>query len=306
MYASATDGVEAPGFPTLAEIQSSGLVGGEMNNDHCGSVQACLWTSVADRVTMNGNGADQCYDVCFDVEGGAHHLFTSDHAVNCSTSCFSSFFTGYQNTFAVDQVDDCSEFLHVFNSSVVDSYVQDLTIENSVYNCPTGAIAFYLEATQGTHFRSNRILNGTIALPTYESAFAWDDNDFKWTVPVPTAAANGGQPSYGGGGMVIPNVQDGSYVQAFRNRIYSTVPQTVPCIDIGISNPNGGQIVTVDGNTCQGWANAIAAVNSGGHLPDTLNLRNNQLDNCNINVTAGGWVQTNFGNYVGSTGAPCN
>ncbi len=313
MYAAAADGTEAPSFPTPAQIQSSGLANGIISNNVCGpNITACQWTSVADRITMADNTADGCADVCFDVEGGAHHLFGINHCVHDVNGCVTSFFSSYANTADLTEVDDCSEMFHIFNASVSDVQVQDWTISNPVYNCPAGAIAFYLEASQRTTIKNGKITNGTVALPTFESAFSYENNDILWTVPVPTAASNGPSPAYGGAGLVLPDFQDGLLSTVSGNTIRTTVAQSVPCISIGISNPNGGQVASVEGNKCVAdaggsWSADLSLINSASNPStlQTINVRNNGLSAGSIS-TGGNLVVTKFGNYVIPTGAPVN
>ena len=40
-------------------------------------------------VTVSGNSADICSDVCFDTEGGVRNLFTGNVAQACGNGCYS-------------------------------------------------------------------------------------------------------------------------------------------------------------------------------------------------------------------------
>ena len=314
VYGQAADGTQAPSFPTMAEIQSSGISGLTFTGNVCASdTTACIWTSVADRITMTGNSADACNDVCFDVEGGAHHLFTGNHCNTVGNACVSSFFTSFQNSAIANQFDGCSG-IHVFNSSQQPSYVQDWRFADNVFNCPSSAsIWMYLDATQDTDVEGSKVLNGTQVFTTYQSNFRLVDNHLRWTIAAVNQAANGGSPQVGGSGLGLPNFNDtlGGYM--IGNTVETSVTQTLPCLSAGTSNPNANLTTTIRQNTCLGtWGYGLVFANSGGNpsIANTLILRDNGFSAAtngyfqfNANSGSAAPIVQEFGNYDAVTGA---
>ncbi len=207
---------------------------------------SCLWGSMAYDITMRGNTADGCGDVCFDTEGGLRTQIVGNTATNCQNGCGAIFFFTDQtvisgNHFRADAPG--GGLILIKNVSQNPMTHRHLTIEGNELTCLTHTCrAMYQEAASEITFRNNQIADGTWLPLGYARAVLIEGNHLSFTRPISGPGAAIGAPAVIGGTAleIVSNVIDSAVQQ----------PPDVACIAAAWGDFNAVDPGLIAGNRC--------------------------------------------------------
>lgn len=221
---------------------------------------ACVWGSMGFNVTVSGNSADLCSDVCFDTEGGVRNLFTGNVAQACLNGCYSAQMESVDVVFSgnfayADAKKPALALVLIKHRNGNPASHTNLTVSGNTLSCGTLCTAFYSEGEDGLDLSHNKITNGLFVFANYTGSSRIADNGFRFTVPLGERAAIAG-PSLAGGHT--------SFIQN-NTLLYETgeASTKAACIVQSWSDDNSTDEMHIAGNTCVGFGLGIVTETAG-------------------------------------------
>ena len=221
--------------------------------------QSCIWGSMGAHISVTGNTANGCGDVCFDAEGGLDTVFSGNVATACGYACYAVFFeslnvsfvgnTGYGNPTAAMAV-----LKHP--SGYGPSHFNVSWSGNSFTCAPKVCGAFYSEGQSGPiFFDRNQVVDGVVGNQNYSGDLSIAGNHFYYTQPL------------GKGGIAIaPNrMVNRSQLSVLDNWIESVPAQAADttCIAVVWQDYNNYDFHSIERNHCIHFGTDLVTENSG-------------------------------------------
>ena len=219
-----------------------------LTDNTCADVTSCIWGSMGFGITISGNVAVTCADVCFDTEGGRDTEISFNTASACANGCAAVFFFTRNTVIRANHFSGMSPgggLILIKNASADPLRHAGLDISGNTLECTPGPCrAIYAEAAGALHFDRNHILNGTVFSVNYARAVTVAGNDLRFTVPLPAGAA----------AIAAPAILGGTTLLIGGNRITSEAPQppNTACIASSWSDFNATDLHILAGNSCAG------------------------------------------------------
>lgn len=168
----------------------------------CNTVKACIWFSGAHDITVSGNNANICSDVCFDAEGVIDAVFSNNTCKNGVNGCGTTFFFSQNVHFnSNDFSSDSGKLLvKVYNASNVAAFNTGLMVTNNRLHCENvPCFAFGGDAAGNPTFTGNVVTDGLVTWGLNASGGTYRGNTFRYTMastyPALTPGAYAGFPS---------------------------------------------------------------------------------------------------------------
>lgn len=221
---------------------------------------ACVWGSMGFNVTVSGNSADLCSDVCFDTEGGVRNLFTGNVAQHCGSGCYSAQMETVDAVFSgnfayADAQKPALALVLIKHRNGNPAPHANLTITGNTLSCGSLCTAIYSEGEGGLDLSHNTITNGVIHFANYTSSVAMIGNALRFSVPLGAEAAVSGPAMAGGHTSVIQDnvLLDEATEPSGKNA----------CLSQGWSDDNNSDEMRIVRNTCIGFALGIVTETNG-------------------------------------------
>lgn len=234
----------APGA-NLEQVTTTGEM--RFTGNVCAEVGSCIWGSMGYSISITGNSAAGCGDVCFDTEGGRDTEISGNTASGCANGCAAIFFftrnTAMRNNHFTGPAG--GGLIFVKNASQDPLRHQGLVVSGNTLDCGAAVCrAVYAEAVSGLRFENNQVSNGTFLPVNYMRAVTIAGNRMRFTAPLP-----GGAPA-----VAAPAVIGGTTLLVTGNTIESEVAQApgTVCLVGGWSDFNSTDIHILAGNRCGG------------------------------------------------------
>lgn len=234
----------APGA-NLDQVTTTGQM--RFTGNVCAEVGSCIWGSMGYGISIIGNSAVGCGDVCFDTEGGRDTEISGNTASGCANGCGAIFFftrnTVMRNNHFTGPTG--GGLIFVKNASQDPLRHQGLVVDGNTLDCGSAVCrAVYAEAVSAFHFENNQVVNGTFLPVNYMRAVTISGNRMRFTVPLP-----GGAPA-----VAAPAVIGGTTLLVTGNTIDSEVAQApgTVCLVGGWSDYNSTDIHIIAANRCGG------------------------------------------------------
>ena len=227
----------------------------------CNNVKACIWFSGAHDITVAGNIANICSDVCFDAEGVVDAVFANNTCKNGANGCGTTFF--FSRNVHFDRNDFSSDngqsLIKVYNSSNVASANTGLMVTNNRLHCERiSCLAFGGDAAGNPLFTGNVVTDGFVGWGLNASGGTYRSNTFRYTMAsthsplVPGAYA--GFPS----AMIEDNIFQSQVAQA----------NALPALQVYAADFNSNVGFVIERNKFLGGFPAdIQLSSTGGNVP---------------------------------------
>ncbi len=224
---------------------------------------ACVWGSMGFNVTVSGNSADICSDVCFDTEGGVRNLFTGNVAQACGNGCYSAQMESVDVVFSgnfayADAKAPALALVLIKHRNENPAPHLNLTVTGNTLSCGSLCTAFHSEGENGLDLSHNTVTNGVIHFANYTNSVRVANNSLHFTVPLGAQAAIGG-PSLAGGHV--------SFIEG--NTLLYETGEPAPngaCIAQSWSDNNSTDEMHITRNTCVGFGAGVVT-ETAGHNP---------------------------------------
>ncbi len=221
---------------------------------------ACVWGSMGFNVTVSGNSADICSDVCFDTEGGVRNLFTGNVAQHCGNGCFSAQMESVDAVFSgnfayADAKGPALALVLIKHHNGNPAPHANLTVTGNTLSCGALCTAFYSEGEGGLDLSHNTVVNGTIRFVNYTNSVQMIGNTLRFSVPLGAQAAVEG-PSLAWGHTSV--IQDNVLLDEAAEGANRTA-----CIAQSWSDDNNSDEMRIVRNTCIGFALGIVTATVG-------------------------------------------
>ena len=235
----------APGAK-LEQVTAAGEM--QLTGNTCEAVGSCLWGSMGYGITIAGNSADGCGDVCFDTEGGRDTVISGNTARGCANGCAAIFFFTRNTTIANNHFSGSSPgggLIFIKNASQDPARHQGVAITGNDLRCePTTCRAVYSEAASGLRFTGNQVKDGSYLPVNYSRSVTISGNHLRFTRALPPGTA----------AIAAPPMVGGTTLRVEGNTILSEVAQPPgdACITANWSDFNSSDLHVIAGNTCGG------------------------------------------------------
>lgn len=234
----------APGA-NLDQVTTTGDM--RFTGNSCAEVGSCIWGSMGYGITITGNSAAGCGDVCFDTEGGRDTEISGNTASGCANGCAAIFFFTRNTTMRNNHFTGPTNggLIFVKNASQDPLRHQGLEVSGNTLDCGSALCrALLAEAVSGLRFENNQVSNGTVQPVNYTRSVTIAGNQLRFTVPLPA-----GSPA-----IAAPAVIGGTTLLVTGNSISSEVAQApgTACIAAGWSDFNSTDLHVLAGNRCGG------------------------------------------------------
>ncbi len=221
---------------------------------------ACVWGSMGFNVTVSGNSADFCSDVCFDTEGGVRNIFTGNVARDCHAGCYSAQFQTEDVVFSgnlayADTKMPALALVLIKHQNGNPNRHVNLTVTGNTLTCASVCTALYSEGEDGLDFSHNTITNGVVSMVNYTQSVRIRGNEMRFTLPLGRQAAISG-----------PSLFNGHTSEIEGNSVLNEaqgIDAQASCIGQAWTDDNNTDEMRLVRNTCVGFPVGIITETAG-------------------------------------------